>query len=60
MELIPIKITLPPIPNVSKYVPVHRLAAIMAALGYSDASYFAKELKKKDGKLLMMRQRRLD
>ncbi|MBR6197990.1 MAG: hypothetical protein IKQ72_10375 [Bacteroidaceae bacterium] len=41
----PVKITLPPKPNVPKYVPVHRLAAIMAALGYSgDAENFLKEL----------------
>ncbi len=47
VELIPIKITLPPIPNVPKYVPVHRLAAIMAALGYSDYKTFAEELQAK-------------
>ena len=45
-EAVPVRIKLPPIPNVPRYVPVHRLAAIMAALGYPDYKSFAQELKR--------------
>ena len=46
VEAIGTRVKLPPIPNVPRYVPVHRLAAIMAALGYPDFSKFKNELER--------------